>query len=169
MTKLAIILEESHKDLYQWFLMHQECLLLQHDEHASACWQAFIACLRHHLEFENQYLLVDGVVDTSTLRWGLIIYQKEHDKVLQKLNELTELFEYYLKQQGRVKRITVLELMEKQVTFRHLLEHHETREEEDLFKQLPEVRPEAIEAFIAHEKIFEGLNDEVKGFLEGNL
>jgi hypothetical protein len=167
MTKLGIILEESHKDLYQWFLLHQECLLLAHNDYAEQCWAAFKQGLLAHIEFENNYLLNDnGLLADIPLRWQLDLYRKEHNKVLQKLGEIDALFAQYLREQGRAQRIYALELFEKQVSFRHLLEHHETREEQDLLQHLPVLDNLQMDDYVAFEQQWQSFKQEVKAYLQ---
>ncbi len=51
------VLRDNHQDLYQWFLFHQECLLLNHEEYAAQCLHVFQSLLKAHIDFENQQLL----------------------------------------------------------------------------------------------------------------
>ena len=131
MSRLRNLLEESHKDLHQWILFHQECLLLQHDEYAEMALVGFSDYLTTHIEFENNRLF--PAVDASQLRWPVAIYLKEHDKVLAFLTKVTRFFEQYVSLSGREKRLFLLEVLDAQSSFYHLLEHHEEREEQDIF------------------------------------
>ena len=134
MNHLKQALEESHKDLHQWFLMHQECLLLGHDAHSQCAFSVFTEILETHLHFENEYLLKH----TLTGRWPLKVYVKEHDKLLQLLAKIAKRLESFYQLQGRLKRLALLEILDQENVFLHVMEHHEEREEQDLFLQLPD-------------------------------
>lgn len=131
--QLRFQLEESHKDLKQWFLMHQECLLLGDDHHAALAFDGFQAYLLAHLRFENNNLLSQDVHD---LRWAVKVYRKEHDKLEQMLEKSVSLLRGYYLLEGRRKRVALLEVLDFQRSFLHVMEHHEEREEQDLFLKL---------------------------------
>lgn len=131
---LTAALEDNHKDLYQWFLLHQECLLIADDEKARQAYKAFDDFLRQHIQFENEYLLSDlASTDFSQLRWQPNVYLKEHDKVLDLLTNVQVMLHQYFEAKGRIKRLLLLELLEWEGRMRHVIEHHEQREEQDLF------------------------------------
>ncbi|NRB42425.1 MAG: hypothetical protein HRU20_28810 [Pseudomonadales bacterium] len=142
LNPLRLALEESHKDLMQWFLMHQECLLLGDDSQAQTAFLAFSDFLQTHLQFENSYVLKTA----EDLRWPLKVYQKEHDKLLLMLNKIARLLNAYYPLQGRKKRLALLEVLGYQGSFLHVMEHHEEREEQDLFLQLDD-DPAAFKAW----------------------
>lgn len=131
---LSAALEDNHKDLYQWFLLHQECLLIADDEKAKQAFSAFSDVLKQHIQFENEYLLSDvASTDFSQLRWQPNVYLKEHDKVLDLLAKAQLMLNQYFEAKGRMKRLLLLELLEREGRMRHVIEHHEQREEQDLF------------------------------------
>jgi hypothetical protein len=138
MSQLRNSLEESHKDLYQWFLLHQECLLLHNDDDARLAFLAFTEYLQAHLEFENEYLLNVQVMTGIPLRWPLDVYQKEHAKLDKILAKLAGYLQHYYGLAGREKRLALLAVLDEEQTFRHVMEHHELREEQDLFSHLPD-------------------------------
>ncbi len=131
-------IEEHHKSLYQWFLFHQESLLCQQDDMAAKAWQVFCEGLRLHIELENTYLFSSQsvLVQEGSLNWPLKVYLKEHDKILDLMRKIDSLSDVYFESTGRKKRLLCLELIEKQVTFRHVLEHHEEREELDVLQNI---------------------------------
>lgn len=130
-------LAESHKDLHQWFLFHQECLLLGEDILAMQAYDAFMSYLQKHIQFENQYLLNDMRLNDG--RWPLEVYRKEHDKLDAMLVRLSQMLVDYQRLQGRRKRLALLELLDYEQTLRHVMEHHEEREEMDLFSHVMKV------------------------------
>ena len=70
----------------------------------------------------------------NELNWPVKVYRKEHDKIIDLMQKLQSLCHRYFESQGREKRLMCLELIEKQVTLRHVVEHHEQREEQDALK-----------------------------------
>jgi hypothetical protein len=136
MSLLKGQLEESHKDLHQWFLLHQECLLLQQDEQAQQAFAAFEHYLMTHITFENDHVLSALQNAHGNLRWNITVYEKEHEKLLVMLGALKNLLASYYLLKGREKRLALLEVLDKQQSFYHVMEHHEEREEQDLFMHL---------------------------------
>lgn len=132
MSPLALALQESHQDLQRWFLYHQECLLLAHDNFARQSLAAFSEYLTTHLRFENQQLL-PCFSDNSLLQWPVTVYVKEHEKLLSMLANIEALLQDYVSFVGRKKRLALLTLLDVEQAFCHVMEHHEQREEKDLF------------------------------------
>jgi hypothetical protein len=133
---LKDLLEESHKDLHLWFLLHQECLVANYESDALQALKNFQRILLFHLDFEEQRLLKHN---NDATRWPVSVYQKEHDKIKRQLDKLIVKTQSYLDFSGRKKRHALISLIEDQLRFYHLLEHHEEREEQDLFLFLPEI------------------------------
>lgn len=133
---LKDLLEESHKDLHFWFLLHQECLVANYESDALQALKNFQRILLFHLDFEEQRLLKHN---NGATRWSVSVYQKEHDKLKLQLQKLIVKSQSYLDFSGRKKRYALISLIEDQLRFYHLLEHHEEREEQDLFLFLPEI------------------------------
>ncbi|MCY4045302.1 MAG: hypothetical protein OXE99_09500 [Cellvibrionales bacterium] len=129
-------LEESHKDLHQWFLLYQECLVAGLDQSAIRTLEVFEQILVFHLTFEDQWLLKDAL---STTRWPITVYRKEHEKLEAALSKLKRKTADYLTFSGRKKRHALISLIEDQLRFYHLMEHHEEREEQDLFLFMPDL------------------------------
>ena len=133
MSTLRNHLQESHKDLTQWFLLHQECLLLGDALSADKAFMVFSDYLNQHILFENTVVLVAMQPVEECLRWKLHLYKQEHDKIEKLLAKLeSRLISYYLLQ-GRRKRLALLEILDDEQSFKHVMEHHEQREEDDLF------------------------------------
>lgn len=134
MNDLRKLLEESHKDLHQWFLFYQECVLIDEAQYANRCLVIFKKILLFHLQFEEQYLLNEHL---QQLKWPVKVYRLEHKKLSSKLDSLFDLTKTYFNLSGRKKRLALLTLIEYQLQFYRLMEHHEQREEKDLFFYIP--------------------------------
>lgn len=139
MSNLLNLLQESHKDLNQWFLLHQECLLLGDDTAAQAAFSQFARHLQQHIGFENQVVLAAMQTEATALRWRPDLYLKEHDKIEKMLARLERLLSSYYRLAGRRKRLALLELVEIEQTLKGVMEHHEQREETDLFLHMERV------------------------------
>lgn len=146
MPSLADLLEQSHKKLRQLFVMQQECLLLAEDHWAVLLMSAFADYLRAHLLFENEKVFTLFVGrEAGALRWQVLVYQKEHEKLLQLVNKNQQFLLSYVQLKGREKRLALLELLAMQNQLEHVLEHHEQREESDMFQVLSAQNTEHLE------------------------
>lgn len=170
MMPLNTALAENHKDLYQWFLLHQECLLLSEDDLAQQAFAAFSDLLQQHIHFENTYVLAELTQLNAALRWPQSVYLKEHEKILKLLAAVNESLQRYSASQGRVKRLCLLELLEQQQTLRNVLEHHEEREEQDLLLALHSdaVKEQGYAAYLQCELQHASLKQRLKAFLQSH-
>lgn len=166
MCDLRNRLEESHKDLHQWFLLHQECLLLQNNEneYAQQAFSVFADFLQQHLQFENAVLL--PVLHHADLRWGIHVYAKEHEKMQKMLRDVETLLQHFCRLQGREKRLALLDMLDKEQSFYHLMEHHEQREEQDLFLHLEKLESSAIRQWLLVEEALHKRHDSFKQHLK---
>lgn len=135
MPTLRNLLEESHKDLHQWVLMHQEALLLRHENNARVALMGLSEYLHAHVNFENSHILSRD--DLDECRWPVRVYLKEHDKLLSLLDKNHQRFEHFCHLNGRAQRLYLIEYLDSLGSFYHVMEHHEQREEQDLFDRLP--------------------------------
>ena len=148
---LAESITEHHKDLYQWFLLHQEALLCDELILAGEAWQHFESGLRLHIALENEHLFSDNysVLELDKLTWGVHVYQKEHNKIEDLLDKLSDMLLMFKKITGRKKRLALLGLLEKQISFRQVLEHHEEREERDALLAIKQIESRRALSFMA--------------------
>lgn len=143
MSSLTSALEKSHQDLQRWFLLHQECLLVGHDDYALKSYAVFHDYLTTHLHFENLQLF-PLIEQLATLKWPIAVYYKEHDKLLKLLANNQSMLQDYCLLSGRKKRIALLDVLDSQRVFRQVMEHHEEREESDLFLHIDQPASEAL-------------------------
>lgn len=130
---LAQQLTDSHRDLQRWFLFYQECLLLGQDSFAQQCFSAFSHYLSAHIQFEDSALFPFVQQHAIATQWPMLVYTKEHEKILALLEKNSVLLDDYTRMHGREKRLALLELLNTQRSFIHMMEHHEQREEQDMF------------------------------------
>ncbi len=159
-------LEASHADLNQWFIMHQECLLLANDLLANIAFSRFSQILQWHIDFENNYLLFGELSG----RWTSKIYLKEHEKLLSMLHQCQQRLASYCQLSGRYKRLALLELLEEQSRFLHVMSHHEQREEQDLFLHLTDNNEALIQwhSIVKNIAEFDCDKNNLKCFLEND-
>ena len=135
MDTLQRIISEAHEHLGELFLLHEECLLERRFGDALTVLQLFQQKHHAHMNFEDKELLPRYVDMDEPGRWGARIYQAEHGKIVQLLNNLLERV-VALTQQTEVSHRDVIELLDQEKTFKNVCEHHELREEECLLMQL---------------------------------
>ena len=99
-------------------------------------WDGFADFLKAHLAFENEYILPGAEALQLKLRWGILVYSKEHEKLLAMLSDIHAALCHYHGLQGRERRLGLLSLLEREQSLYHVMEHHEQREEQDLFLHL---------------------------------
>ena len=133
---LTSAIAEQHKDLWQWYLLQQEALILHEYALAQQLWSVFATGLQQHIEFENRQLFATTMIEQHAWRWPASLYIKEHQKILSLMQKISDRYEAFITLTGRRQRIAILELLEQQMQFRQVLEHHEAREEQDALQHL---------------------------------
>ena len=133
---LTPAIAEQHKDLWQWYLLQQEALILHEYALAQQLWTVFATGLQQHIEFENRQLFATTMIEQHTWRWPASLYIQEHEKILSLMQKISDRYDAFMALTGRRQRIAILELLEQQMQFRQVLEHHEAREEQDALQHL---------------------------------
>jgi len=125
-----------HRQLGQLFQMHQEALLIDDLTLALNVFDLFAESLHKHLDVEGNILLPLHRALVTSARWPLLIYEKEHDKLLRMAErvrrELLDLSALH----GRARRLAVLTALDYQGSFKAVMEHHEQREEQAMLPEL---------------------------------
>jgi len=137
-------IETQHKDLFQCFLFFQEALMLNDRAVIAESWQAFHQGLLLHIKFEDECLFSQQYFSDEQWQWRCLVYQKEHQKIIKLLEGLDHKINHFLQLDkeralaqfpqsswSRVQRLMILALIEQSIQLRHVLEHHEEREEKD--------------------------------------
>jgi hemerythrin-like domain-containing protein len=151
---LTEMMTKCHHQLDEIFLLHQESLLQGQLENAVCILDAYMACHGVHLKFEDDVLLPKYESLLKQGRWNATLYQQEHQKI-QNLHIKIETKLKWLKQQTLTPsqlRRNIIQLLDREKSFKGLCEHHQEREEVSLFIELDKQtdlawREKNIEAF----------------------
>jgi hemerythrin-like domain-containing protein len=125
-----------HRLLAQLLTMHQEALLIDDRVLALNVFELFVEALQRHLDVENNLLLPLHRSLVQEYRWSPMVYEKEHDKLLQMAARIRRELAGLVALEGRPRRLAVLELLDYQRSFKSVMEHHEEREEQALLPEL---------------------------------
>jgi hemerythrin-like domain-containing protein len=126
-----------HQYMQELLHLHQEALLERDIGLALGFWQLHAQMLRLHIHLENEMLLpaLDNQVDSPA--WPASLYRAEHAKISSMGEQLGEVLTG-LAETGLARRV-VIALLDKQRSYKNLLEHHEEREEKGLLPELDAV------------------------------
>lgn len=125
-----------HHLLAQLLTMHQEALLIDDRVLALNVFELFAEALQRHLDVENNLLLPLHRSLVQEYRWSPMVYEKEHDKLLQMAARIRRELAGLGALEGRPRRLAILELLDYQRSFKSVMEHHEDREEQALLPEL---------------------------------
>ena len=137
MNNLQKLLEAYHELLDEFFLIHQEPLILGDINLAKEYLIYYAQLLRQHIEIENNYLfpLYKKNDPNVSGRWPVTLYIHEHNKIEQLLVGVETLM---LKLESQYSARGVIHLLEVEYRLKQLVEHHEQREEIALLPELCE-------------------------------
>ena len=137
---LVEIIQQQHHDLKELFARHQEALLEGELDNAIFWLEQFNACLKIHMQLEEQYLFPEFAKIERKSKWDVTLYEKEHEKIRHLYKDIDESLQWLSEQEFSEsdQRRNIIALLDKEKTFKGLNEHHEDREEEALLKELDE-------------------------------
>ena len=123
-----------HLYLDELLHLHQEALFEKDIVLALEFWQLHTAMLRLHIELEEQWLL--PALERSVVKpaRGAAIYRAEHGKILS-LGDMLSQTLGSLRNTVPTRRVLIA-LLDKQRSYKNVLEHHEEREEKGLLPEL---------------------------------
>ena len=123
-----------HHYLDELLQLHQEALIERDAQLALGFWQLHRQMLRLHIELEEEYLLPVLERAVATPAWAASVYRAEHVKILALGENLATRLEE-LQHVGLGRRVLIA-LIDKQRSYKNVLEHHEEREEKGLLPEL---------------------------------
>lgn len=136
-----LVLLGLHQHIGELFLVHQEALLALDVELALSKLTRFERELRAHMRVEED-LLLPVYARAGRIQGGpLEFYTGEHKRMLEFLERFTERLERLKQDPTNLKR-EVIELFDEQALFKHLMQHHDMREENILYPTLDKVTSE---------------------------
>jgi hemerythrin-like domain-containing protein len=128
---------EVHRALDALFAVHQEALLDRDIMAASEKLDAFDAGIREHIALEEDRLL-PIYRRAGPLPGGAIeIYQAEHRKILEYLSRFRAVLGEIAGSAPDAQ--TVIRLLDEEARFKHLMEHHDLREQNILYAVLDRI------------------------------
>lgn len=131
-------LRDCHEQLNELFLLHQEALLQGELANARVILASYEACHRVHMEFEDERLLPKYEELATPGRWDATLYRKEHRKIEDLYTRIEQGLDWLNGQPlqpGQMRR-NIIQLLDREKSFKGLCEHHQEREEASLFVEL---------------------------------
>lgn len=137
-------LDHVHDQLGDIFLGHQEALILDDLSWAVELLDDFELRLRIHMQHEEELLLPiyesRRVHKTPMKGVGAEIYILEHKKMLELLANIeTHLRDLASRCRCQTTPRDIIALLDKECTFKHLVEHHNVREHDILYAELDRI------------------------------
>ncbi|MEZ4220135.1 MAG: hypothetical protein R3B13_04330 [Polyangiaceae bacterium] len=123
----------AHGVLDDVFALHQEALMLLDLDAAEAALSAYRRLLEVHMGHEESVLMEVFRRAGPMPKWPVVLYTGQHAKLLEQLARLEAMLQSLRGRQGREQRHAILELFDREATFKHLLEHHDGAEREGFF------------------------------------
>ena len=137
-SSLQTIISRCHEELGQLFFAHQEAVLVGDLPRAIETLQRFTEFHDLHKNFEDEHLLPRLAELDDPGDWPASLYSHEHNKIADLLTQL----EAHLiklntqKLAGTALRAALIELLDREKSFKGLCEHHQEREEKGMLPAL---------------------------------
>ena len=140
-AKSFLSLLRLHERLTELFLVHQEALLLLDIDLALSRLRQFKAELQEHMRVEEE-LLLPVYSRAGRIPGGPIeFYTGEHKRMLEFLARFDEkLAQLQITRADLYRKI--IELFDEEATFKHLMQHHDLREQNILYPTLDRITSE---------------------------
>jgi hypothetical protein len=137
-TKLAEVIAHCHQELDEFFLLHQEAVLLGQFDDAIQLLNCFKELHHLHMGFEDEKLIPKLTRLGNPGRWPASLYTDEHTKVQELLGKTEANLLSLRKGQRPDKdlRREIIAFLDKEKTFKGLCEHHQEREEAGMLPEL---------------------------------
>ena len=135
---LADLIHRQHLELRELFLLHQEALLQAGFDDAITLLSRFNTCLSAHMTLEEKYLFPAFALIERKTRWDVDLYEMEHGKIRRLYETLVDDLSWLRDQTLNASdlRRNIIALLDKEKTFKGMLEHHEDREEDAMLREL---------------------------------
>ena len=133
---------DIHKSLKELFLQHQEALLDGDLARARDRLEAFECTLLHHMRDEEDLLLPVYERAGAIAGGPPVLFTGEHKRMRELLAGFKQVLSS-LEQKPDGRKRGILWLLDRQATFKNLMEHHDLREANILYPTLDRVTSEA--------------------------
>ncbi len=131
-----------HEQLTELFLTHQEALLALDVNLALSRLQQFEQELRAHMQVEEELLLPVYSRAGQIPGGPIVFFTGEHRKMLEFLARFTETLQQLKTKPANLPR-EIIKLFDVEAMFKHLMEHHDLREQNILYPTLDKVTTES--------------------------
>jgi hypothetical protein len=154
-SQLTEVITQCHQTLDEFFLLHQEAVLLGRFDDAIQLLNCFKELHHLHMAFEDSQLIPRLDEPGYQGPWPASLYTAEHAKI-QGLMGKTENHLLLLnksKLSGKALRREIIAFLDNEKTFKGLCEHHQAREEAGILPELDKLadtqwRQSIIELFL---------------------
>jgi hemerythrin-like domain-containing protein len=139
---LTEVFIQCHRDLDDFFLLHQEAVLLGRLDAAIQSLNCFIELHDLHMGVEDQKL-IPGLCELGDRgRWPAALYVAEHNKVRELIGKIEDNLLSLSKGQlsGKDFRREIITFLDTEKTLKGLCEHHQEREEAGLLRELDDAK-----------------------------
>ncbi|MCP4001893.1 MAG: hypothetical protein GY727_13375 [Gammaproteobacteria bacterium] len=136
--KLTEAITLCHQGLDEYFLLHQEAVLLGKFDDASQILNCFKVLHNLHMRFEDE-LLIPKLTDLGDKgRWPAFLYTAEHAKIQELLEKTTRNLQLLSNKQleGNSLRRSIIAFLDNEKVFKGVCEHHQEREEAGILPEL---------------------------------
>ena len=137
-SSLKTVIAQCHQELNQLFFAHQEAVLVGDLSRAIEAMQRFAAAHDLHKRFEDEHLLPRLAKLDDPGDWAASLYNHEHKKIDELLTRLSEHLARLNARglTGTALRAEIIELLDREKSFKGLCEHHQEREEAGMLPAL---------------------------------
>jgi hypothetical protein len=163
-TSLKDVIALCHEELGQLFFVHQESILVGDLPHAIETLEQFTQAHDLHKSFEDTHLLPKLAELDDPGDWPASLYNHEHNKIGALLIKLTNDIAQLNRQKlvGTALHVELIELLDREKSFKGLCEHHQEREEKGM---LPALDRQTETAW--RQSIIEPFTDEWRAMVAG--
>lgn len=136
MLRTVIFLQHQHRRLERIFRLHQIALVGGKPRRALALLQGYRRLLHVHTQQEEQ--LFDAALGAGLpTRWPVRTYRAEHQKLFALIDSLCD--KIVSLPDKKLPALCLVALIEREKTIKGVAEHHQAREEQDLYELLPQL------------------------------
>jgi hypothetical protein len=137
-ANLNDVIAQCHQGLDEFFLLHQEAVLIGKFDDAIQLLNCFKELHHIHMTFEDKQLIpkLEELGDRG--RWPASLYSSEHNKIQELLQKAEDRLLALKKSHlgGKIIRRDIITFIENEKVFKGVCEHHQEREEAGLLPEL---------------------------------
>lgn len=133
-SEAYVAMVQVHDELDEAFAAHQDALVEGRVLEAKERFLTFRDALLDHMQIEDDQLLpVYALMPDPPVGGGADLFRAEHDRIRKLLDEFSQLFD---RLNAPMKSRDLVTVIERQRLLKHVLEHHNLREQTHLYPML---------------------------------